>query len=171
MSVFEKIIVSFILFSGVSSASIAQNCPNIAEYGAVANSSANYKSNTTIINSLLASRKCAHIPDGAFFIEVGTGGIKLSSGNTLKGINSERSMLVAADRVSGAMVSRRSVVNTFKGIDTKTGKELWDADYVSGVVIKNIGLLMNHDVYNTQNSEMIGIDFTSISGSRINDVC
>ncbi|MBK8188350.1 MAG: hypothetical protein IPK77_14460 [Cellvibrio sp.] len=135
---------------------IASSCPDIATLGAVSNNSAFAKFNTVTINSALSTYSCVTIPKGIFWVSVSAGGIIVSSGNTIKGVNSESSMLVAADRSPGSIISRKIPIAR--------------DDYVQGVRIHDIGVVLNHGTYHTQNPVMIGIDFSHITGSHISNV-
>lgn len=150
-------IIQFFCFLMLSSNVFSQECEDITDHGAVANSTSHYNANTQVINNVLIQHGCAHVPKGVFWVSVSTGGVILPSGSVLQGVSAESSMLVAADRASGSIVKR----------NPPTAQ---NATYVTGVTVKNIGVIMNHAPYNNANSEMIGINFSDISGSYISNV-
>lgn len=147
----------FFVFLVLSNKSIAQECEDITNHGAIANSTSHYNANTQIINKVLKKSGCAHVPKGLFWVSVGSGGVVLPSGSVLQGVSSEASMLIAADRVSGSIIKR----------NPPTKK---NSNYITGVTVKDIGVIMNHAPFNNANAEMIGINFSDISGSYISNV-
>jgi hypothetical protein len=134
----------------------ADDCPSITSYGAVANSVAAGEANTAAINTALQSSPCVSVPHGVFWVSVSSGGIVLRSGSTLQGAGSESSMLIAKDRSSGSMLKRAAP--QAKG------------DYVTGVTVRNLGVVMNSAPYRSGGTSMVGIDFRHVSGSVISDV-
>lgn len=140
----------------MSGQALADDCASITSYGAVPNSVSYGEANTVAINNALQANPCVFVPRGVFWISVSAGGIVVRPQSTLRGTGPGTSMLIAKDRSSGGMIRRAPPVGR--------------GDYVDGVTIRDLGLVLNSAPYNAANPVMIGIDFRNVSGSLISDV-